>query len=212
MPPGFAPFSHLSQELIDEIIDALIDPQETERKISQFCACALVCHAFRHRAQKHVFYSMMPVHSRGNATCRKRVDDFHRILQENPRIASYVRRLDLNMDDTNGWLFDDPLFREIMELVTKTWTVEMKVALSAFGWSDAFQFTNNRTLETQFIKPFVTPFITFLDLNFMRNVPVSLLAHCPYLVELKLIRVYWSAIRHHVGYSRTVILVIWALT
>ncbi|KDR74724.1 hypothetical protein GALMADRAFT_561316 [Galerina marginata CBS 339.88] len=119
----------------------------------------------------------------------------HGILQKNPRIASYVRRLDLNMGDTNGWLFDDPLFRETMELVTRTWTVGMKLAVSAFGWSNAFQFPYNRILETQFSKPFITPFITFLDLNFMRNVPVSLLAHCPYLVELKLIRVTVEAIR-----------------
>ncbi|KDR74648.1 hypothetical protein GALMADRAFT_249554 [Galerina marginata CBS 339.88] len=196
MPLGFAPFSHLSQELIDEIIDALFDPQEIERKISQFCACATVCRAFRHRAQKHAFYSMTPFRRRDSlASSRKRVVDFHNILQENPQIASYVRRLNLKMIDASGWLFDDPLFCEIMELISRTWAVEMRLELSVYGWGGNFQFTNNRRVETRFVKPFITPFITSLDLYSIDNIPLSLLAHCPHLVELRLVWVTVEAIR-----------------
>ncbi|KDR74650.1 hypothetical protein GALMADRAFT_559576 [Galerina marginata CBS 339.88] len=194
MSSDVAPFSKLSQELIDEIIDALLDPQEAERKISQFCACALVCRAFRHRSQKHAFYLMTPLPIRANANCRKRVDELHGILQENPRIASYIRRLDLNMNDTNGWLFDDCFFCEIMEIVSKTWAVGMNLELSVHGWSLPFQFTNNRTFETRFAKPFITPFITSLNMESIKNIPVFLLAHCPHLVELKLILVTLEAI------------------
>ncbi|KDR74632.1 hypothetical protein GALMADRAFT_140996 [Galerina marginata CBS 339.88] len=194
MSSDIAPFSKLSQELIDEIIDALLDPQEAEHKISQFCDCALVCRAFRHRSQNHAFYSMRPLQFRANANCRKRVDDLHGILQENPRIASYIRRLDLIMNDTNEWLFDDSFFCEIMEIVSKTRAV-VNLELSVYGWPRPFQFTNNRTFETRFVKPFITPFITSLDLHFINNIPVSLLAHCPHLLELKLVWVTVEAIR-----------------
>ncbi|KDR74918.1 hypothetical protein GALMADRAFT_249842 [Galerina marginata CBS 339.88] len=98
------------------------------------------------------------------------------------------------MNNTNGWLFDDFLFCEIMEIVSKTWSVEMKLELSVLGCTRHFQFTNNRTLETRFVKPFITPFITSLDLRSTKNIPISLLAHCPHVVELKLIRVTLEAI------------------
>ncbi|KDR74649.1 hypothetical protein GALMADRAFT_249556, partial [Galerina marginata CBS 339.88] len=196
MPPGFAPFSHLSQELIDEIIDVLLETEESRWITSQFCPSALVCRAFRHRSQKHAFYSVRPFSHRDSlASSRKRVDDFHGILQQNPRIASYVRRLKLDMNDTNRWLFDDPLFCDIMELVSRTWAVGMRLELSVFGWGGNFQFTNNRRVETRFLKPFITPFITSLDLYSTYNIPLSLLAHCPHLVELKLALVTVEAIR-----------------
>ncbi|KDR74644.1 hypothetical protein GALMADRAFT_559331 [Galerina marginata CBS 339.88] len=187
MPTGFAPFSNLSQELVEEIVDALVDTQESDLHISNLCACALVCRSFRHRAQKYIFYSMTLLGLKTEANCRERVDSFHEILQKNPRIASYIRRLRFDMDDTAKWVFEDPLLLQIMELVTKTWVVGTKLELSIFAWSEDFHFTDNRTFETRFVKPFVTPFITSLDLHYVYDVPLTLFSHCPHLVDLSLI-------------------------
>ncbi|KDR74645.1 hypothetical protein GALMADRAFT_141006 [Galerina marginata CBS 339.88] len=201
MSSSFSPFSHLSQEVIDQVIDSLLDTGEPELGISNFYACALVCRSFRHRSQKHIFHSTTILNTSSAASCEDRVDSFHGVLQANPRIASYVRRLHLDIDSVSEWAVDDPVFLQIMKLVTQNWAVGMQLELSVTGGWDNFQFTCNRTFETQFVKPFVTPFITSLDLQDVFNVPISLIAHCPHLVELKLIYVTVEAARppHAIG-------------
>ncbi|KDR74647.1 hypothetical protein GALMADRAFT_559337 [Galerina marginata CBS 339.88] len=195
MSSSFAPFSHLSQEVVDQIIDSLLDTRESEPEISHFYACALVCRSFRHRSQKHIFHLTRVFHTSSATSCKDRVDSFHAILKDNPRIASYVRRLRLNMSSASEWMVDDPVFLQIMKLITRILPVGMQFELSIFGGWAKFQFMSNRTFETCFVKPFVTPFITSLDLENVFNIPVSLFAHCPHLVELKLINVTVEAVR-----------------
>ncbi|KDR74633.1 hypothetical protein GALMADRAFT_558969 [Galerina marginata CBS 339.88] len=195
MSSSFAPFLHLSQEVVDQIIDSLLDTSEPELGRSNFPACALVCRSFRHRSQKHIFHSTTILSIYSKASCEDRVDSFHGVLQANPRIASYVRRLHLDIDSASEWAVDDPVFLQIMKLVTRSWAVGMRLELSVTGGWDNFQFTCNRTFETRFVKPFVTPFITSLHLEDVFNVPISLIAHCPHLVELKLINVTVEAVR-----------------
>ncbi|KDR74643.1 hypothetical protein GALMADRAFT_141004 [Galerina marginata CBS 339.88] len=199
MSSSFAPFSHLSQELIDEIIDSVLDTPGTamiKPTKSHLCALALVYSGFRHRAQKHIFYSMPILSRTRQASYRDGINALHAILQENPRIASYVRWICFHIDSNIiEWAFDDPLFLQIMELITKTWAQGMELALSISGGSGDSQLFNNRSFEMRFVKPFVTPFITSLDLHYMRGVPLCLVAHCPHLKELTLNSVSMEAAR-----------------
>ncbi|KDR74652.1 hypothetical protein GALMADRAFT_559506 [Galerina marginata CBS 339.88] len=211
MTSSFAPFSDLSQELIDEIIDALFDNHDTDkrefdlatselspREMSDFCACALVCRSFRHRSQKHIFSSMTVLGIRSTEFDHwGRVDDLCEILQANPRVACHVRRLCFNMDNTTQWLVENPDFLHLMEGITRDsdWAVGMKLELAIFAWSTEFQEFKDDKLETNFFRTSSTSFITSLKLFHVQNVPVTLLAHFPHLVELELNNATLKAVR-----------------
>ncbi|KDR74630.1 hypothetical protein GALMADRAFT_249536 [Galerina marginata CBS 339.88] len=211
MTSSFAPFSDLSQELIDQIIDALFDNHDIDkcefdlatselspREMSDFCACALVCRSFRHRSQKHVFSSMTVLGTRSTKFDQWwRVDKLSEIMQENPRVASYVRRLCFNLTNITQQIVEDPFFLHLMEGITRDWAVGMRLelAIRVSIRSTGLQFQDNEFLETNFIQTSATPFITSLKLYYVHNVPVTLFAHFPYLMELELDEVNLKAVR-----------------
>ncbi|TFY62973.1 hypothetical protein EVJ58_g3525 [Rhodofomes roseus] len=74
------PYYHVPQELCDEVIDYLWDDVPTLQ------ACAVACHGWVWRAQRHIFRSV----AINNAA---RFERFSRLIKTKPRIATYVRVL-----------------------------------------------------------------------------------------------------------------------
>lgn len=83
-------FSNLSQDVLDRIVDCGLDASGKICEASYFSSCALVCRSLRPRSQK-ILYGHIHVFS------SKRISDLITLVQRNPLLASYIRKV------CSGW-------------------------------------------------------------------------------------------------------------
>ncbi|KAJ3511912.1 hypothetical protein NLJ89_g3831 [Agrocybe chaxingu] len=137
-----SPLQSLAQELLDTIIDEIALPitnpfciiqHSTAEGVDTLRHCALVCRAFRHQSQRHLFKfiditSLLfgPTGSYSDDRLyRQRPEAWKRlneVLKENPLLATYVRELGLWVDPEDlPWITGDleEVFSDIMESVVK---------------------------------------------------------------------------------------------
>lgn len=111
--------SKLSQELIDELIDAVkTTSQFSDEAHKNLAACARVCRAFRSPSQRHIYTSISLNDDYGGKLINPH-KEFLKILHESPHIASYVGKLTLWVDGSSipVWINEEEDFIHIMRLI-----------------------------------------------------------------------------------------------
>ncbi|KIM36981.1 hypothetical protein M413DRAFT_31159 [Hebeloma cylindrosporum] len=183
-----APISHISQELVDKIIDDLAGSVEGIRFYRSLCLsrCSLVCKSFLPRSQYHI-YRRIKIESEGDFMHEftiKRCQGLCRILTQTPRIATYVRELhlDIQPDDKIG-LHETPSFMRAINQICQAHHPLDKLTLGGFRRS---QLRDPQGFLDAFTRPFISPFITSLYIQVIRNAPIRMIQECVNLSDLTL--------------------------
>ncbi|KDR83031.1 hypothetical protein GALMADRAFT_206722 [Galerina marginata CBS 339.88] len=182
------PQSHilrLSQEIVDEIVDYFYP----EEDLWTLIALTLTCRAFVSRSQMQIFTTIKfssdtwrPGHQGARS---KRIQRFLDILYAAPYIARYVRGLILTISSfDNDWVAEDAQFIRIMEVIRQSGSCIRN--LTIYGWSFPEKFSDARSLEHNFLQPFIYPFITSLKISRMMSIPRALLASSTNLRDLNI--------------------------
>lgn len=180
--------SRLAQEIIDNIIDYCSFP----RDLKVLKNCALVCRAFLHRSQRHIFVGIRipcAIHQGEIRTGGKRLDELYDILQRSPHIAGYVREIRLIVKANDSWAAGNPKFEWIMDHLTRN-RVFNRFHFDGHLSGDKVVTTPShlQSFEQCFSQRYIVPFITSLKLYRVKNVPISLLLSSSRLKKLSLIR------------------------
>jgi len=190
MHPYLTPgFSRLSQEIIDEIIDHyffLRDDQLadlTEHRIATK-ACPLISRAFRDRSQKHLFTTLsfyMDHESQTSLDEFKRLND---VFSMNPRLASHVRVLDLEVKNSMGlWnsRLEDRNFMECLAHISQIGVgqrpphleINLREKRTDSIPPRTSSIPRSRAFEDHVV-PFIASRLTRMFIIYLRDVPVAL--------------------------------------
>ena len=201
MHPSVAPdFSRLSQELIDEIIDhyfILSDPRNYKEHKIAIKACPLISRAFRDRSQKFLFTSLFFVMDDESQADLKKLKRLNDVFSKNPRLASHVRELGLQVKNSSDlWnpCFEDRNFMECMAHISQRGTRQQPPHLELCLGANRPRFQRevapisnriprSRAFETHFV-PFIASRLTSMEICYLRDVPVALFDTSHNLVEL----------------------------
>ena len=187
------PFSRLSQEIIDKIIDHIANGEDSLRFLGfvdrrDIQHCALVSRSFRPRSEFYIFETLY-FQEEKDARQRK-LHTLAELIQENPKIADYIRELSLEcVNFEYSWIGEDPIFLDIMRAVSRPeqplrkLTFKADELLRGLHW---FENTEFQPLLDNFFRPFIFPFITTLVLWRLENVPLEVVESCVNLVDLDL--------------------------
>lgn len=189
-------FSRLSQEIIDEIIDYYFvfgDRANPKKHREAIKACPLISRAFRDRAQKHLFtkiYLDMYDECQASRNAFKRLND---VFSANPRLASHVRALGLQVKERNDlWkpCFED---RNFWGCIAHIWRHSLgrlpsrfKIILTAKNgrsYDSIASPIQSHAFETHLV-PFLASRLTKLVIASLVDVPVALFDTSHNLVKL----------------------------
>ncbi|KAF8803305.1 hypothetical protein BYT27DRAFT_7244361 [Phlegmacium glaucopus] len=169
----------LCQDLIDLIIDHLADSGQQ---------CPIVSRSFRQRSQQHRFKSIV---INGDKT---RIQNLFTIIQHNPYIADYIQALTLERTDLEySWICGNPLFLAVMDKISTSDRPLRKLTMRVGAdVGDGYYGTlmwDPKLLLDRFFLPFISPFITSLTLERLKNVPIEVVESCIHLTHLELLEV-----------------------
>ncbi|KAF9560871.1 hypothetical protein CPC08DRAFT_762404 [Agrocybe pediades] len=173
----------LSQELIDEIFDHLHSRQD----LDTLRACALTARIFRWSSRRRIcsridLCSNTPHVREGR---EGRIQVLLGILKDAPEVGKHVMRLRLRIHSfDNEWVAGDPSFLELMTAITSP--VNNLRELQIIGLDFPDKFADARTLEENFLRPFINPVIKKLYIHGMIHIPFSIVASSPKLKDLTL--------------------------
>jgi len=177
------PIFRLCSDVIDEIFGRL-NPRED---IATLKACSLACKLLRPSSQR-LIHSRIVLYSNTNhvdGLRQKRIALLLDILQNSPSIGKYVRELDLRMDTSdNEWVAQDRSFMNLMSYITSPNNNLQELYITGTSFPD--QFADARSLEKNFLEPFINPAICKLHISGMVNIPVSILSSSVNLKDLTL--------------------------
>ena len=173
-----ATFSHLSQELLDEIVDygeAFDDPD-------YFRNCSLVCRSLRSRAQKYIYKDISV-----RTTLRVQELSVH-ININNTLISSYIENITTTAEqlDTNHGLTSS--FALLLSII-KMHSPNSSISLFIYGEDSSdvgsCLHTYRPTCDyTEASFPECLSIVTSLELQNIRGFPIMLLSHLRRLTEL----------------------------
>lgn len=174
MPPSI---SQLSQELIDRIIDAVIEYNETFESRKTLVSSSLVCRSFRSRSQKLLY-----LHVTIDA---QRIDSFYRLVKNHSIIAGYVEDLELLLTNNDyKWVWEDQRFMRIMDMLARPISSLRKLRLRARHGIQTIE--DGQAMVQKFVKPYIAEKITSLQINGLSPIPVEVFASCIHLTDLTL--------------------------
>ncbi|PPQ68838.1 hypothetical protein CVT25_008887 [Psilocybe cyanescens] len=182
----------LSQEIVDEIVDHLSHSKQ------DLDACSKANRIFLHRCQKHLFSVIYFSSDRCNwprSRHSPRTERFKKLLeifQRSPHIARYVRGLHLDISSSdNDWVAEDPDFIRIMETIKQSGSNIRELRLRGLEFPE--KLADARSLEQNFLLPFISTSLATLHLSYMVDVPMSLIANSPSIKHLSL---HYSALEY----------------
>jgi hypothetical protein len=115
----------------------------------------------------------------------KKLAKTRNILNDEPSFANLVRTVHLTVAHRqNKWLFNDPTFVSIIQLLAKSLVPPYKLHLS--GFVSAFMIEDPILLVGRLMQSFFSQTLTVLYVTDCRNVPLSLFLVCPNLREVYL--------------------------
>ena len=121
--------------------------------------------------------------SSGASRHRERIQDFNAILHSCCILPDMCMKIELTIASfDNDWVAGEREFIDTMELIRRSGSYIRK--LSIRGSSFPEKFSDARSLEKNFLKPFIFPFITSLKISRMMSIPISLLASSVNLKDL----------------------------
>ncbi|KIM35650.1 hypothetical protein M413DRAFT_32309 [Hebeloma cylindrosporum] len=184
--PG--PISHLSQELVDKLIDDLAASVVDIPFYRSHCLfrSALVCKSFLPRSQYHIFRSIK-IQSEGayeHDYTIKRCQELCRILTQSPQIAAHVQELRLDIQPHDKiCLHQTPSFMQAINQICQAHHPIDKLTLAGFRTS---QLCDPQGFLDAFTRPFISPFITSLYIQGIKNTPIRMIQECVNLSDLTL--------------------------
>lgn len=111
------------------------------------------------------------------------------IFRQSPHIARYVYGLHLDISSSdNDWVADDLEFICIMETIKQSGSNIRQLKLRGFEFPE--KLANARSLERNFLLPFISGTLTTLDVSLILDLPMSLIANS---ANLKHLRLHYSA-------------------
>ena len=194
--------SHLSQELIDEIIDhlqvfCLQDDDLVERNAVFLKTSALISRIFRSRSQKHLF-THIGVYMTGSNMAQSKLGRLNNVFSTNPRLASHVRIFTVRIretDDLCSRSFDHPHFVACLGHILQSGNTHpspcgLQIYLTTndvYGHrSEAIALPWRLESRTYFIPSVVTSRLTSIEIRDILNVPIALFDACSNLRKLNI--------------------------
>ncbi|KAJ3514963.1 hypothetical protein NLJ89_g2045 [Agrocybe chaxingu] len=180
LPPLVVPISTidlLSQEMIDNVIDALyegIDPEALWRFTKQHIySYPLVCKTFVSRCQTHLYHEIRfgYLGDCEGSDRAERISKLADILDQSPHIGKHVRATFLTLPEhDNTWIYSNLTFLRILPLIT-----QHLQKLTIDGRMGSF-IGDPEEAAIRFFIPFISPSISSLFLVLMNTFPLALLS------------------------------------
>ena len=186
-PSVVAGFSRLSQELIDEIIDYYFirgdQAKLMEHKMATK-ACPLISRAFRDRSQKLLFTTLSLYMDDESQTALEDLKRLNDVFSTNPRLASRVRTLELQVRfGTDLWnpCFEDRNFMECMAHISQSGVGHQPPHLELYLSPKrrlylgpvCNRMPRSHAFETRFV-PFIASRLTRMEIGYLLDVPIAL--------------------------------------
>jgi len=170
------PLSLLPHELLYSIVENV---SELPFKDKVLYNLSLVDRAFTQCCQKYIFRSFK-VDYRRNVS--KKLNTAKKILEDKPSFANEVRTVQLAAS-RNEWLFNDPTFTSIIQLLAKS---PMPPHDLHFGGGPFISFMiKDPIFVVQWLaKSFFSQSLTILRLSQCENIPLPIFLICPRLKEV----------------------------
>ena len=177
------PLSLLPDDLLNYIVDHvaklpfsnsnLYNLSVTDRAFTRFC-------------QAYIFKDLYLGYGWGtNNSISNKLAKIKYILNDEPSFANRVRTVHLTVEDEqNKWLFNDPDFITIIQLLAKSLMPPHELHLTGHWYS--FIIEDPIFVVGWLMKSFFSQTLTVLNLSDCRNVPLTLFLVCPNLIEVYL--------------------------
>ncbi|KAJ3514964.1 hypothetical protein NLJ89_g2046 [Agrocybe chaxingu] len=168
-----SPFYRLPQDLIDDIVDHLAIGIENES-----------LHANADIHQCIVLTSMVWVEN-PMMKLTTRLEELFRLYQVNKHLIDYIHEIHLQLELSRSisWITEEGPFREIMAMKAASRTTLHKLTIE--GTRYGMHYFENGFISN-FMRPFVSPFIVCLHLKSIPTAPLEAIAGCVQLQELVL--------------------------
>ena len=177
------PLSLLSDDLLNYIVDHVA---ELPFSISNLYNLSITDRAFTRFCQAYIFKDLCLGNVLGtNKSISKKLAKIKNILNDEPSFANRVRTVHLTVKrQRNKWLFNDPDFITIIQLLAKSPMPPHELHLT--GFACPFIIEDPILVVGRLMQSFFSRTLTVLNLSYCENVPLTLFLVCPNLREVYL--------------------------
>ena len=177
------PLSLLSDDLLLYIVDHVAKLPFSDDDLYNL---SITDRAFTRFCQIYIFKDLYLGYGSGtNTSLSKKLAKIRNILNDEPSIANGVRSVHITaIRKRNRWLFNDPNFITVFQLLAKSLMPPHKLHLSGLSYS--FIFEDPICAVERLMKSFFSQTLTVLYLTHCKNVPLTLILVCPNLKEVYL--------------------------
>ena len=180
------PLSLLSDDLLNYIVDHVAKLRRSNLYLQYL---SITDRAFTRFCQAHLFKDLYLGYESGtNKSISKKLAKIRNILNDEPSFAHRVRAVHLTFaENRNRWLFNDPTFITVIQLLAKSPIPPHKLHLTSFWPSHhPFIIEDPILIVGWLMQSFFSQTLTVLDLIECKNVPLTLFLVCPNLKEVYL--------------------------
>ncbi|KAF8808939.1 hypothetical protein BYT27DRAFT_7188471 [Phlegmacium glaucopus] len=153
-----------------DIVEHIIDVLAAEGDLTPVKNAALASSSILHLCRKHIFRTITFNHGHGLLKQR-----FISLLANNPDIVQYIRELSYEMHHHDAQLW--PLLPNLLQTISHLECLRIRGALSnpegKLDWIDMDPLLRSALLRLMYL-----PTLTHLDIERVRNLPISALALC----------------------------------
>ncbi|PPQ76020.1 hypothetical protein CVT26_005549 [Gymnopilus dilepis] len=171
----------LPQQVVDNVVDHL---HASDPGSPLFHSIALVSRQFRERAQVYSFKALSFLFLENDGFCVTKLRDRRQILECNPKLARYVRRLLFPLVQETLWVFDHQDFIALMETLADALDGNddmLQVDIRPYSPESVGGIPGN-TMPDLLLS--VGWLVDELTITFIKNVPCRWIADCINLVKL----------------------------
>ena len=187
------PLSLLSDDLLNYIVDHVAEFRDLfsfsfpfSNSNSNLHNLSITDRAFTRACQAYIFKDLrLGFGCRTKDSLSKRLVKIGNILNDEPSFANRVRTVHLGYTCTqNKWLFNDPNFITVFQLLAKSLMPPHKLCL--IGDWESFIIEDPIFFVGCLMQSFFSQTLTVLELTYCENVPLTLFLVCPNLKEVYL--------------------------
>jgi hypothetical protein len=175
------PLSLLSDDLLSYIVDHISKLPYSNKHLYNL---SLADRAFTRFCQVYIFKILHLGYCWGSESIiSNKLETMRKILNDEPSFANRVRLVKLTISHKqNAWLFNDPTFISIFQLLKTSPMPPHKLHLS--GGASTFIFEDPLLVVERLMQSFFSETLTVLHLTECENVPLTLFLICPQLREI----------------------------
>ena len=170
------PLSLFSDDLLFSIVEHVAKLPSKDEDLHNL---SLADRAFTKSCQKYIFRDL----KFGKGDISKALKQVKRILDDNPSFANQIRMVEFIITGRWLWLFNEPTFINILQLLSKSPMPPHEFHLGGHRYS-WFVIEDPTFVVQQLARSFFSQTLTILRLTECPNVPSSLFLICPRLREV----------------------------